>query len=353
MSSAFISYARENITSVRQMVRELAAEGVEAWFDESLEPGEVWQSELETQIRECDFFIFCLSAALEKRQTSFAYKELEFALKHKRALDPENAWLVPVRFDSCAVPSIRLNDGLELSSLHAIALQPDTVEWSENVSRLLRRIQPGFTVRPMLIRVPPHAVHPVTDGMPPFWIGKYPVTQHEWVQVMDSNPSRFRGDRNRPVENVSWNDANNFIDKLNTNTKRKFRLPTEREWICACLAGGAGQYGVPLNELEDYAWISIYEGRRKETRPVDERKPNAWGIHDMLGNVCEWVSETISTGPRTAYSYGRTARSKGGSFDGGLKHCGVSKGSTLDIDLRYYNLGFRLAADDDGAMRAA
>ena len=120
-----------------------------------------------------------------------------------------------------------------------------------------------------------------------FWLGKYEVTQEEWQAVMGSNPSRFAGCGNCPVERVSWDDAQQFIQGLNAREgPAVYRLPTEAEWEYAARAGTTGdRYG----NLDAIAWYGQNSGGR--THPVGGKPPNAWGLHDMLGSVWEWVHD--------------------------------------------------------------
>lgn len=135
---------------------------------------------------------------------------------------------------------------------------------------------------------PPHRVR-----VSPFAIGKYPVTQAQWKAVMGSDPSRFKGG-DRPVENVSWNDVNEFIRRLNQKTGLQFRLPTEAEWEYAARAGSTTEYcfGDDEKQLGDYAWFSKNSG--STTHPVGQKKPNDFGLFDMHGNVWEWCSDWYS-----------------------------------------------------------
>ncbi len=128
----------------------------------------------------------------------------------------------------------------------------------------------------------------------PFYIGKYEVTQEQWVAIMGSNPSRFKG-RRRPVENVSWNDVQKFIKKLNEKEKTtKYRLPTEAEWEYAARAGEPGSYcfGDLVADLPLYAWY--YHNANAQTHEVGLLKPNSWGLYDMHGNVWEWCQDWYS-----------------------------------------------------------
>jgi len=122
----------------------------------------------------------------------------------------------------------------------------------------------------------------------PFFMGKYPVTQAEYQAVMGKNPSHFSGNPRNPVERVSWFDAQAFCDKLSQLTGKNYRLPTEAEWEYACRAGTQTRFcfGDDKSQLGDYAWFDANSGSR--SHPVGQKKPNAFGLYDMHGNVLEW-----------------------------------------------------------------
>lgn len=143
------------------------------------------------------------------------------------------------------------------------------------------------------------------------------VTQAQWEAVMGSNPSGFKG-ADRPVEQVSWNEVQTFLTRLNAkeNTTR-YRLPTEAEWECACKAGGEEpDAAIDLNAA---AWNAANSANA--TQPVGRKAPNAWGLYDMRGNVWEWVQDWIGpyppgaqTDPQGAPAGARYRGMRGGSW---------------------------------------
>jgi len=130
----------------------------------------------------------------------------------------------------------------------------------------------------------------------PFCLGKYEVTQEQWEAVMGNNPSDCKGARN-PVERVNLDDCRKFLEKLNAKVGGgKFSLPTEAQWEYACRAGSMTKYcyGDDEGKLGEYAWYK--DNSDGKTHPVGEKKPNAWGLYDMHGNVSEWCSDRYSEG---------------------------------------------------------
>jgi formylglycine-generating enzyme required for sulfatase activity len=139
--------------------------------------------------------------------------------------------------------------------------------------------------------------HEVT--IPDFFIGQYEVTQAQYEAVMGNNPSTFKG-ANNPVENVSWEDAKKFIDKLNAITGKNYRLPTEAEWEYATRAGTDTpfSYGETITsdvvnyDGSSYPYNNASKGEfRERTIEVNELYPNPWGLYHIHGNVWEWIQD--------------------------------------------------------------
>jgi formylglycine-generating enzyme required for sulfatase activity len=173
-------------------------------------------------------------------------------------------------------------------------------------------------------------VHKVTITRP-FYMGVYKVTQAQWKAVIGDNPSSFKGD-DLPVEQVSWEDCQRFVAKLKEKAGQGMicRLPTEAEWEYACRAGTKTEYcfGDDEGGLGEYAWYRANsEGK---TRPVGQKKPNAWGLYDMHGNVWEWCEDGYSAG---YYAKSPEADPKGPSTTAYRVLRGASWGSSAN-DLR-------------------
>ena len=188
-------------------------------------------------------------------------------------------------------------------------------------------------------------VHSVT--LSDYYIGETEVTQELWVAVMGSNPSYFSGSQ-KPVEEVSWNDCQEFITKLNELTGKNFRLPTEAEWEYAARGGNKSQ-GYKYsgsNTIGDVAWYT--DNSSSTTHDVKTKQANELGIYDMSGNVCEWCqdwdgsyssgSQTDPTGP----SSGSVRVIRGGIWRNGARLCRVSNRNSFNPGYGSGIIGFRL-----------
>jgi formylglycine-generating enzyme required for sulfatase activity len=190
----------------------------------------------------------------------------------------------------------------------------------------------------------------------PFYLGATEVTQGQYRAATGKTPSHFQGSDDLPVEQVSWNDAIAFCDKLNELEKGSlegacYRLPTEVEWEYACRAGSTTRYsfGDDPVRLSDHAWFRANSAGK--THPVGQKQPNAWGLNDMYGNVWEWCCDAYearydqqSPGADPLCSSEAGSRVyRGGSWVGSPRLCrsAFRRGETPGI--RYFGVGFRVA----------
>jgi len=190
-----------------------------------------------------------------------------------------------------------------------------------------------------------------------FWMGKYEVTQAQWERIMGGNPSHFRASAARaPVENVTWEEAMEFCRRLTAHERASnrlpagtgFTLPTEPQWEYACRAGsGAAFFAEPVA----IGWFR--ENSNGATHPVGLKRANAWGLHDMHGNVWEWCRERTPdqdtpvlpgghvqdwAGPAT----GPFVAKRGGSWRNDLRGCRAANRTVDPPDYRSHNVGFRV-----------
>jgi formylglycine-generating enzyme required for sulfatase activity len=203
----------------------------------------------------------------------------------------------------------------------------------------------------------------------PFLIATTPVTQSQWKQIMGTSPSQLKGD-GLPVNLVSWQDAVQFCHKLGQQEGARYALPTEAQWEYACRAGTTGAYGGSglLNEMgwcadtsgeqlidSQQMWdLDSYESRQLERlaanrcriNPVARKKPNAWGLYDMHGNVWEWCAD--SRLPQTAArrdeaSFHRMLR--GGAWNCTPRRCRSASRDSFAAGARNISVGFRVCRE--------
>ncbi len=222
------------------------------------------------------------------------------------------------------------------------------------------------------------ALHKVTISNE-YYLGVYEVTQSQYEKVMGANPSEFKGSllegdsSTRPVDNVSWVNAVVFCKKLSKLPEEKkagriYRLPTEAEWEFACRAGSVTKYHFEEKNTSasDYAWLNLNMSVRdyawfklnsnEQTHPVGEKKANAWGLHDMHGNVSEWCSDWYGEYPKdpvsdpTGPSQGEYKVFRSGSFDQDLAWCRSGKRGHVAPLFSWYSIGFRIALNSESEI---
>lgn len=203
-----------------------------------------------------------------------------------------------------------------------------------------------------------------------FFLGEYPITQIQWSKVaklpqinlkLQSNPSHFKGD-NHPVDSISWLEAIEFCDRLSAHTGKQYRLPTEAEWEYACRGNTQTPfaYGETLtSELADYASTYVYASEqgiayRKETTKVGSFMPNAFGLYDLHGNVCEWCAdpwhENYQGAPNNSKVWAQNGNQawrtlRGGSWANKPSQCRSAYRSGYPKHLLNRVIGFRVAMD--------
>ncbi|MGB5633307.1 MAG: SUMF1/EgtB/PvdO family nonheme iron enzyme [Waterburya sp.] len=331
----FLAHANEDKRAVLELYERLKEAGYKPWLDKKdLIPGQNWRSVIPQAIAKSQLFIACLSQrSIAKR--GFVQKEFKLALNKYAEMPQETIYIIPLRLDECEIPDLRqdeygLNlrdiqwldyweaDGLENLeraiayqygpfaqaqsftqdlgngiNLEMIAIPGGTFMMGtedEEIERLLKK----YNTKWLNSEKPQHKV-----TVPPFFMGKYPVTQAQWKAIssradlkverdLDPNPAYFtdREDSDRrPVERVSWDDAVEFCLRLSKQTGKEYRLPTEAEWEYACRAGTTTPYhfGETITDK-----LANYGSNIRETTLVGQFPPNAFGLYDMHGNVREW-----------------------------------------------------------------
>ena len=196
-----------------------------------------------------------------------------------------------------------------------------------------------------------------------FYMGVYSVTQEQWQEVMGNNPSQFKGEKNLPVDSVSWNDCQEFVKKLSAKDKDKkgYRLPTEAEWEYACRAGTKTPFhfgDTIATEQANYRGTAFPYGDGKQgvyrmkTTPVGTFPANAWGLHDMHGNVWQWCHDWYEDYPKSDVTdpqgpdSGKYRAVRGGSWVNDPQFCRSAcrfgGARRFDSAARYNNCGLRV-----------
>ncbi|MEM6632771.1 MAG: formylglycine-generating enzyme family protein [Bacteroidota bacterium] len=185
-----------------------------------------------------------------------------------------------------------------------------------------------------------------------FYIGKYPVTQGLYEAIMGVNPSEFK-ELNHPVENISWEDAQEFISQLNQKTGKRYRLPSEAEWEFAARGGiySEGYLYAGSDRLKDVGWYRE-NNEPRGTKSVGQLLENELGIHDLSGNVYEWCEDdyhdSYQEAPTDGSAWidhpkrGQSRVLRGGYWLDYARPCRVFSHDRYSPDIRYFSVGFRL-----------
>jgi formylglycine-generating enzyme required for sulfatase activity len=395
MSDIFLSYASEDRERVRPLAEALTQQGWSVFRDRNIPGGRTWQEVLEEELEASCSLVVVWSENSIKRK--WVMEEVDAGIRKRLPIFSVliDAVLPPLEFRSKQAVNLSAWDGDTNSfafqnlvrNIRKILgqparlkpLQPTTQETHEpgppepkpaeeqpepepqvkkeltnSLGMQFRLIPAGTFMRGSGIAEDgdedERPQHQVTLSQP-FYLQTTPVTQGQWKRLMGENPSFFQEcGEDCPVENVSWNDAQEFIKKLNQIEKTdQYRLPTEAQWEYACRAGSTQSYcfGDREAELGQYAWYAA--NSQKSPHPVGRLKPNAWGLYDMHGNVYEWCQdwyEEYPTGPVTdpkGPSAGKYRVLRGGSWDGEAGDVRSTYRHRLTPGYRYGHEGFRVA----------
>lgn len=373
----FIIYARQDESFKNDLLLHLKGTLIDTghihvWQDGEILPGEDWENEIEQNLEATDLFLFLLS--IHSLTSEFIRKkELAKALEKKSRI-------VPILVRDCMWETNPVFAGIQglPKNMKPISAFTDQHEAWTDVMRTLYemvKVHGNETKTLELQKKLPDMVfvqggifkmgspdndpeafdwekpqHRVT--IQDFYIGKYPVTQKFWFEVMGNSPSQFQGD-DLPVEQVSWDDCQEFLIKLNTQLPgRNFRLPSEAEWEYAARGGrkSKGYKYAGSNNINEVAWYDHNSG--SNTHPVGQKKPNELGLSDMSGNVWEWVTDDWHDNYHDAptngqawlgtYIKGTYRVCRGGSWLHHSLSSRVTFRSRIKSDSKYPGIGFRI-----------
>ncbi|MCX7099617.1 MAG: SUMF1/EgtB/PvdO family nonheme iron enzyme [Methylococcales bacterium] len=389
MADIFLSYSRQDQAKAKLFVTALEQEGWTVFWDtKSILGGQDFDAVIEAAIEAAACMVVLWSEVAKKSH----YVRDEARLGRERNI------LVPVLIESISLP-------LGFGSLHAENFSswqgdinaPEFIKLQQAITLKLSLYTPDLAskpadddtvalptpqptpvaacktlayIEPELVLIPAgrfmmgsneyeneQPIHPVTLAHP-FYLGKYPVTFAEYALFVQATQRQLPNDEGwgkgkRPVINVSWQDANNYAAWLSAQTGNAYRLPTEAEWEYACRARANSRFywGDNGQLAADYA--CFWGNSDGKTHSVGEKRPNAWGLYDMAGNVWEWVQDGYSDNYQQAQNDGKPYESancaarvvRGGSWFNEYLLLRSANRFRIIPDLRSFDIGFRLAQD--------
>jgi formylglycine-generating enzyme required for sulfatase activity len=323
MSDIFISYKREEQSAARKLADALEKKGWSVWWDPKLRAGERFDDAIEEALKGAKSVIVMWSKLSVRSR--YVRDEATYALNRDKLVPIKIEKVeLPFRFEGIQTEELINWDGSEnfsgyqklIADLISILGNPPIEERKHKA--IPKTFKNSFGMEFVLIPAgsftmgsrmslkelvdrfgggkelfefeKPHHTVKIERS---FYLQTTPVTQGQWERVIGNNPSEFNdcGD-DCPVEQVSWNDVQQFIKKLNQIEKTKdYRLPSEAEWEYACRAGSDAEFsfGDDVAMLNEFGWYKDNSGGKPH--PVRGKKPNAWGLYDMHGNVWEWVED--------------------------------------------------------------
>jgi formylglycine-generating enzyme required for sulfatase activity len=384
MGDIFLSYASEDREQIRILAEALTQEGWSVSWNRAIPGEKTWQEVFEAELAASRGLLVIWSTKSAKRK--WVIEEVEEGIRRRLPI-------FQTLIDRASPPlQFRSRQSVNLSGWDGGTNSPAFQNLVRHIRQILRQPGPQDTPEPEPALEPPELRPPVSrkmvnsigmrfvlipagtflmgsatteqgdeDELPrhqvtlsqPFYLQTTPVTQGQWVEVMGENPSFFHeGGDNCPVENVSWEEAQEFIANLNDlEGTDEYRLPTEAEWEYACRAGSneAFCFGDEEADLKNYAWYEANAGG--STHPVGRLRANAWGLYDMHGNVFEWCQDWFGeypagpvTDPQDPASGGHRVL-RGGSWNSPVEDVRSAYRLRLNPDYRYQHEGFRLARD--------
>ncbi len=390
----FLCHNSQDKPEVREIARQLKQQKLKPWLDEwELRPGLPWQPELERQIKniksaavfvgrngtgpwqrmEIDAYlrrfvnqgcpvipILLTNAPKQPELPTFLEGMTWVDFRHSESnpmgrliwgitgikpadLDSAQSFIteLPAKFKQEKSQAQSFTEDLgSYIELKMIAI-PDDKFFMGTEDRQIERLVKKYNRKYFRAEKPQHEV-----TVQPFFMSKYPITQEQYQEIMGKNPSHFKGDE-RPIENVSWDDAVEFCQRLSQQTGKKYRLPSEAEWEYACRAGTTTPYHFGDNITDK---LANYGGNVGKTTPVGQFPPNAFGLYDMHGNVWEWCEDDWHKNYQDAPNDGRAWLSenndtkvlRGGSWFDHPEYCRSATRILFRRDIRGNDVGFRV-----------